>query len=67
MDRGMGLHCAARHIGEFLRGNEESHPEVQAIPEDWPVESRARSSYNGAYLLGDVLAALPPLRFVFAC
>ncbi len=62
----MGLHCAARHIGEFLGGNEESHPEVQAIPKNWPIESRARGSYTGAYLLGGVLAALLLLRFVFA-
>ena len=62
----MGLHCAARHIGELLGGNEESHQEVQAIPKNWPIESRARGSYTGAYLLGGVLAALLLLRFVFA-
>jgi|RhiMethySRZTD1v2_1073278.scaffolds.fasta_scaffold5082781_1 hypothetical protein len=47
----MGLHFAARHIGEPLGGNEASHPEVQAIPTNWPVESQARGSYTGAYLL----------------
>jgi hypothetical protein len=62
----MGLRCAARHIGEFLGGSEESHPEVRAIPKNWPVESRARGSYTGAYLLGGVLTALLLLRFVFA-
>ncbi len=64
----MGLHCAARHIGGLLGGNEESHPEVQAIPKNWPVESRARGSYTGAYLLGGGwrAVALLLLRFVFA-
>ena len=43
-------------------------PEVQAIPKNWPVESRARGSYTGAYLLGGVwrAGALLLLRFVFA-
>jgi len=40
-------------------------PEVQAIPKNWPVESRARGSYTGAYLLGGMLAALLLLLFVF--
>jgi hypothetical protein len=49
-----------------LGGNGESQPEVQAIPENRPVESRARGSYAGAYLLGGVLAALLLWRLVFA-
>jgi hypothetical protein len=63
----MGRHCAARQIGEFLGGNEESHSEVRAISKNWPDdESRARGSYTGAYLLGGILAALLLLRFGFA-